>query len=457
MPPVAQLSVEPVFGWYALLPLAVLMLASLWLTLTATGISWGGRLMLVSLRLLAMLVLLLGWLRPALIATSERESAGAIAVLMDRSQSMTLPSDVSDQDRWQVQQDVWSAIVAATDLHIGKTQLVPYFYDAELAPPPSDDLPKLEKSFAKPPSGRLTDLGSALAKIGRLQLDPPLRGVLLMGDAVQTLLPSPTDPTVAARQMAQLDQPILLVGIGPQGEKSQLKDVGLEGMPEHFTAFVNKELKVPLVIHAQGMQNQPIQVELWLRASGKEDQRVASREVLASQPNEKLAIEFNVVVADEGEYLLEAKAKVSAREQTENNNRVTSFITVREGGVRILYLEGQPRFEQKFLRISLDESLDFSVDFRLFPERERSSWPLDLEMDLQQYDAFVFGDLDVSALSEASLRAIGNRVRRGAGILFTGGYHSFDAGGYGRSSLAPLFPIELSRQTQAWDAPLDPT
>ena len=66
---IGQLSVEPVFGWYALLPLAVLMLASLWLTLTSTGISLGGRWVLAGLRLLAMLVLLLGWLRPAMISS----------------------------------------------------------------------------------------------------------------------------------------------------------------------------------------------------------------------------------------------------------------------------------------------------------------------------------------------------------------------------------------------------
>ncbi len=452
---IGQLSVEPVFGWYALLPLAVLMLASLWLTLTSTGISLGGRWALASLRLLAMLVLLLGWLRPAMISTSERESAGAIAVLMDDSQSMTLPSDVSNQSRWDIQHEVWSAIESSTKLRIGQTELVPYFYDGELSPAASDDLPSLERTFNKAPIGRLTDLGNALSKIGRTQLEPPLRGVMLMGDAVQTLLPPQVDPTVAARQMAQLDQPILLIGIGPRGENSQLKDVALEGMPEHFTAFVKKQLKVPLVVNVQGMQGIPITVELSLRASGKPDQQLESRKVLASKPSEKLAIEFNIVVPDEGEYLLEARATVAAREQSESNNLVTSFVTVREGGAKILYLEGQPRYEQTYLKRSLNESLDFDTDYRWFPEKERRSWPVDLSIDLQQYDAIVIGDLDAAALSNASLSAIAARVRRGAGILFLGGYHSFDAGGYGRSPLAPMFPIELSRRSQGWDGPID--
>ncbi len=452
----AQVSVEPVFGWFALVPLAILMVASLWLTLSSTGLSWGGRWSLVLLRLLAMLLLLAGWLRPAMITNTQRESGGAIAVLMDRSQSMTLPSDASDQTRWEVQKEVWSAIESSTELKIGQTVLVPYFYDGDVVAVAREELPSLSTAFAAAPVGRATDLGGALAKIGRLQLDPPLRGVLMMGDAVQTQIPPPIDATIAARQMAQLDQPILMIGIGPRSEKSQLKDVALEGIPDHFTAFVKKELKIPLVVNIQGMQGVPVNVELVLRASGKPEQRGASREVLASKPNEKLAIELTIVVPDEGEYLLEATATVAAREQNKANNQVTSFLTVREGGVRILYLAGQPQPEQKFLRRSLEESRDFATEYRLFPQRDQRKWPLDLGVDLQPYDALIIDDLHASALSESAARAIVARVRQGAGILFLGGYRSFDAGGYGASLMAPIFPMELSKQPRPWGAPIDP-
>ncbi len=452
----AQFSVEPVFGWVALVPLALVLLASLWLTLSSPGLSWKARWLLSLLRLSAMLVLLVGWLRPAMITNRDNESAGAIAVLIDRSQSMVLPSDVSDRTRWEIEREVWGAIQSSTDLKIGQTVLVPYVVDGELSAVESGDLPSLGKLFDQPPSGRVTDLGGALSKIGRLQLDPPLRGVILMSDGMQTLIPAPVDPTVAARQMAQLDQPILLVGIGPRGEQGQIKDVAIEGVPEQLTAFVKKELSVPLVVQAQGMQNVPINIELTLRASGKPLRSVGKREVLATKPNEKLALEFTVVVPDEGEYLLEATATVNAREQNKANNQLMSFVTVREGGVRILYLAGQPLPEQKFLRRSLEESRDFATEYLLWPERDRRKWPMDLPVDLQQFDVIIIDDLAALALSDNASREIVSRVRRGAGILFMGGYRSYDAGGYGRSPLAELMPIELSKQAYIWDAPLDP-
>ena len=217
---VAQLSLEPVFGWYAVVPLGIIMLASLWLTITTTGISMRGRLALMVLRLLAVLVLLLGWLRPGFISEFERESPGAIAVLLDRTESMTLPSGESSKSRWQVQQEVWSAIESSTNLSMGETKIVPFFYDSEPQAATADDLPALEQSFANKPSGRITDLGNTLAKIGRLQLDPPLRGVILVGDATQTQIPPEVDASTAARQMARLDQPIMVWALDPNPKRA---------------------------------------------------------------------------------------------------------------------------------------------------------------------------------------------------------------------------------------------
>lgn len=457
--PVGQLTVEPVFGWYAALPLIVIMAASLWLTLTSTGVSARGRLVLAGLRLAAMLVLLLGWLRPGMVASIERESEGAIAVVMDRSESMTLPGGASGESRWAVQKRVWEAINAATGLKIGETKIVPFFYDRQAVAPDGDDLPALENSFAKSPAGRLTDIGKALTDVAGLQVEPPLRGVILMGDATQTLLPASVDATVVARQMAQLDQPILMVGIGQQSQ-NQLRDVAIEGMPETLSAFAKKEVRVPMVISTLGMQSTEIKVSLTLRASGKQDHVVDLRKVIPSSFREKLAVEFTFVVPDVGEYLLEAQAAPPRdfREQIVTNNTVSSFITVRDGGVRILYLEGQPRSELSFLKRSIDESLDFELDFEYIPEkdRNRNRWhAFTRNLDFNPYDAVIIGDLDASALSTAVQDKLKRHIENGAGLLLMGGFHSFGAGGYERSQLKGLIPFQMGTGKQAWGRPDD--
>ncbi|GIW96806.1 MAG: membrane protein [Pirellulaceae bacterium] len=452
---------EPVFGWPATVVLALLLLLSLWLTATAPGISRRGRSVLLLLRILAVWLLWLAWLRPGFMWTSERETAGAVAVLVDTSQSMALPSGQSDQTRWDEVRRVWESIRTATDLQIGASQIVPYTFDSQARRVPHDDLPELSETLAGPPRGRATDLGGALSAVLQGQTDPPLRAILLVTDGVETVTSPTADATVVARQMAQLDQPLILVGLGPQADASQLRDVAIESLPEHYTAFVKKELPLRFILAAQGVQNQPVDIQLRLRRGNQEPRVVASREVLVAGAKEKQPLEFSVLMPEPGEYLLDVVASVEAVEQIKSNNRATCFITVREGGARILYLEGEPRPEQLFLKRSLNESLDFDVDYVLFPQRDRRAgkWPIRMaaQVPIEQYDAFVIGDLDSSAIDSTSWQQIADRVRRGAGLMATGGYHSFDAGGYGLSPLAPLFPIELSRRRQPFDQPIDPS
>lgn len=455
-------SVEPVFGWYAVIPLAIIMLASLWLTLSNTAISRGGRWALASLRLAAALILLLGWLRPGLISTSERESAGAIAVLLDQSQSMTLPSETSNKDRWRVQQEVWSAVVSATDLKIGQTKIVPYFFDSSLRRVPDEDLPSLQRSFKVPPGGKLTDLGKALAELQRTQVDPPLRGAILISDGTQTIVPPEVEATSVASQMAQLDQALLVVGIGPRTNRSQFRDIAVEGIPEHIDAFEKKELQVPLIIRAQGVQNQPIKLNFTLRASGKPDQVLAAEQLTPTESTQNLARSIKLIAPEEGEYLLQVDAKADINEQVTTNNTAIAFVTVRKGGARILYLEGEPRYEQQFLKRSLNSSRDFVVDYGWIQEKSRKSWPIDfskppVNLDFEKYDVILLGDIDSSAIHPENLSRIRQRVSKGAGLLLMGGYHSFDAGGYGSTTLAPAFPTTLVKgRSQAFGQQVDP-
>jgi uncharacterized membrane protein len=456
----SELAIEPIFGWWVVIILAAITLASIWLTVTSPGISGRGRALLVLIRLLATLMLLLGWLRPAILSEGERETEGAIAVLMDKSLSATLPSDSLGKSRWDVQQEVWEAIATATELKIGGSKIIPYFYDKDLTQPSDTDLPLLRKSFSVQPSGRLTDIGNALAEVSKTQVLPPLRAVVLIGDATQTRTPPLSDPLLVARQMAQLDQPIFVVGVGSRGESNILKDVALESLPEEIKAFAKKQITVPIMISAQGMTNVPIELTLVLKSPNKPDKELVKRTVFAQNKVDKLAVNYPLILDEPGDYMLEAKVAVDAKEQVTSNNQSISFLTVRDGGVRAVVLEGQPRSEQQFLRMSLDMSKDFSVNYLWFPDKTEKLWPLNIERSasgfkLTDFDVIIIGDLDSKALDEASWNRITQRVNQGAGLMLLGGYYSFDAGGYQSTALRDAIPIKMSANRQTRGAKID--
>lgn len=453
-------SLEPVFGWLAVVPLAIILLSSLWLTITTVGLSPGARTVLASLRLLAMLLLLAGWLRPGLVKSTLRDSEGAIAVLLDQSQSMTLPSGTSDKTRWEVLRQTWETIQQLSGGALGKTRIVPYFFDNKLHPvSPAGQKDALQSALAKPPAGLLTDIGTALAELQAQQADPPLRAVFVLSDAAQSVLPVKTDAIQVARQMAQLDQPVVMVGIGPRGDTSQLRDIAVEGVPEQFDAFVKNVVSIPTVLRIRGMQNQPIRLSISLKASGKPRVPLVTQEIIAKQGDQLVTSKIDAPAA--GEYLLEITASTDANELVKSNNTATSFLIVREGGARILYLEGEARHEVRFLKRSLNASLDFQLDDEWLNERIQRRGPIDLQrfnFELTKFDAIILGDLPASALSVASLEAIKRRVEQGAGLLLLGGYRSYEAGGYGSSPLAPLFPMEMRAvKSQKPSAPIDPT
>lgn len=462
-----QWSLEPVFGWLAVVPLALIMLASLWLTLTAEGIRWAGRFWLVLLRLLAIAILLLGWLRPGLVSTVQRDSDAAVAVLVDSSQSMTMPSGYEEKTRWTMAQEAWSSIEREAERGLGKTRLVPYFFDFNLRSLPQGQSNEAATAMAAiwkaGPSGKVTDLGTALAELQRVQVDPPLRAVFMITDGMQTVMPATIDPTLVARQLEQLDQPIIVVGLGPRSDKTQLRDLAIDGVPEHVTAFEKNRVAVRADVHARGLQNMPITINMKLKAAGKPDIVLKPVEVLASGADQTLPMNLDIEAPAKGEYLLELKASTQANELITSNNTAFAFVTVRAGGSRILYLTGQPLPEQTFLRRSIS-SLDFNIDYRWLPESEKARWPIDLtsRLKLSAYDAFILGDLDSRAIyskgrGEATLKAIRDRVSNGAGLLILGGLHSYDAGGYAGTPLAAAFPVELKAgpAQEFGDAPID--
>jgi hypothetical protein len=104
----------------------------------------------------------------------------------------------------------------------------------------------------------------------------------------------------------------------------------------------------------------------------------------------------------------------------------------------------------------LAASPDMQVDFRWIDSSRRENWPVELGRQLAaDYNVFLIGDLDAAALTRDDLQKILRRVQAGAGIGLLGGFHAFEAGGWGSSGLAPALPFEPDRLArQPFDEPV---
>uniref|UniRef100_UPI00261871D5 hypothetical protein n=1 Tax=uncultured Gimesia sp. TaxID=1678688 RepID=UPI00261871D5 len=68
--------------------------------------------------------------------------------------------------------------------------------------------------------------------------------------------------------------------------------------------------------------------------------------------------------------------------------------------------------------------------------------PLSTDLrDLSKYDVFIIGDVPADILGPQIIQQIAGRIDQGAGLLMTGGYHSFGPGGYADTSLDKFIPV----------------
>jgi uncharacterized membrane protein len=146
-------------------------------------------------------------------------------------------------------------------------------------------------------------------------------------------------------------------------------------------------------------------------------------------------------------------------EENTANNAVTRLVDVSAEPKRILYVEGEPRWEFKFIRRA--EAQDKGVQIvsmlrttenKIYrqgiadPSELADGFPSKAE-DLFKYQAIIIGSVEAGYFTPVQLELLREFVdKRGGGLLFLGGRFSLSDGGWGSSSLADLFPTFVGNQ-----------
>ena len=145
-----------------------------------------------------------------------------------------------------------------------------------------------------------------------------------------------------------------------------------------------------------------------------------------------------------------------AGEENAANNAVTRLVDVNGDQRRILYVEGEPRWEFKFIRRA--EAQDKGVDIvsmlrttenKIYrqgiadPSELADGFPTKAE-DLFKYQAIIIGSVEAQYFTPVQQELLREFVdKRGGGLLFLGGRYALGDGGWASSSLADLFPTFL--------------
>jgi uncharacterized membrane protein len=138
------------------------------------------------------------------------------------------------------------------------------------------------------------------------------------------------------------------------------------------------------------------------------------------------------------------------------NNSVTRPILVSDAKRRILYIEGEPRWEYKFIRRAEEDdptvqlvSMLRTSENKIYRQGIRDPGELadgfpSRPEDLFGYAGIIIGSVDANYFTPLQQELLREYVdRRGGGILFLGGRYSLSDGGWAASSLNDLLPTFL--------------
>lgn len=442
-----QVSWEPLFtSRWALLAITAGLVALLVMVQPAGELSQARRRVLFWLRCIAASALLLTLLRPTLVQTDDAPAPATLTVLLDRSRSMALSAG-DGNDRQSVQRNVWNElapVLQGSDDATLEVQVL--LYDQEVQ---AIDLAGSAARLEEPADGEATDVAVGLKAALARAAGRPLAGVVLVGDGTQTADVAGAGAQAVARTLASLEVPLWTVPIGPPAEADGGRDVEVDGVPESQRVFAGNRFAINATIRTRALTGRdiPVRVRLMPQASpgAAEPEEIAVRSIVPKQPSDVAAMEIPLRAPEPGRYRVEVAADPQPGEALTLNNRQIMFLEVREGGGRILYLEGEPRQEQLRLRRALGRFPDLELEY-VWVRRDRANrWPVELGNLLEEnrFDIFVLGDLHADALGTEQLQQITDRVGEGAGLLVIGGFQTLGPGGYADSPLASVMPVTM--------------
>src|SRR5690606_9871807 len=118
----------------------------------------------------------------------------------------------------------------------------------------------------------------------------------------------------------------------------------------------------------------PVRIRLSDENDPANSVEVATRRYNPARPVDSTSLSIPLIAPAPGSYRLEVEVEPQPGETLLANNSQAAFVDVREGGGRILYLEGQLRPEQQFIRRALRRFPDLEVTYRWIAADQSAQW-----------------------------------------------------------------------------------
>jgi len=302
-------------------------------------------------------------------------------------------------------------------------------------------------------SGAQTRIGASLDGARQELAGLPLAGLVVVSDGADTTDASLSDALLA---MKAASVPVFTVGVG---KESLVKDIQVDRVSAPRSALKGTSLMIDVVVTQTGYAGEAVTLDV--EDGGR---IVGSQEVKLPVDGEPAAVRVRFTASEAGPRVFRFKISPKAGEIVTQNNQRDALIEVLDRRERLLYYEGEPRPEMKFLRRAVEDDKNLEVvtlqrtaDNKFMrlsvdgPEELAAGFPKTRD-ELFAYRGIILGSIEAGAFTGDQLRMIGEFVeRRGGGLLMLGGSRSFSEGGYAGTPVADALPVVIERVARSLD------
>jgi len=433
---------QPAWFWLLVLVFALALLVSTYAGMyrrSGRRLAW----LLLGLRVTGVALLLLAILKPVWSHQTRRVARPVLAVVVDNSESMSLPAAGADGrslPRYQWARDWLDQAPVARQL--ARDFDVKYFgIDGR----PLDKLPA-------DPDVEQTDLAGGLESVAARVRGQGPRAVVLISDGQDT------QARPGAMTLDEYPLPVFTLGFGQHGNQENSFDLALASATAPERVRVHNSVAVKLLIKKEG--GPALIVPLLIERGGD----VLHRETIELPAGSAhVPATVNFTPDEVGDFVLSARLESPAGERTAANNSQAFRLRVEAEPIHVLLVEGTLRIEFTFLRDHLqqDPDVDLATLIRTASPAGASATAALLGGELitaerlKKIDVVLLGDFEARMLENDSYQALHDWVEAGGGLMVLGGYENLSPNGFWQTPLADLLPVEPADTARQIDRPFE--
>lgn len=422
--------------WIAILIIFPLIAAIIYLYRRIdTPLRRSEKLLLVFLRGISISLVLFCLIEPAVTYQKRSFQKAELAILIDDSQSMSIPDMDGRKSRSSIVKELLLRNSSFIDELNKRFNVQLYRFSSQL----SVLLDEADRSIINQlkSDGNATDIESAIKSVSDELKGRPTAGIILVSDGANNFGKDPINTS------KHLEIPIFTVGVG---SRETPKDVAILNVRADPIAYVGHQYPIDATFTSNGYHDGDVRISLIEGRTVVDTLTVP----LDSKGHER-TVQFNHKFNREGVFNMKVSASILPGESSVQNNSYEFVVKVMKTKINVLYIEGALRWEYAFSNRALRADPDVEVtslimdEHGYYPVSDRRSFPS--EVELSRYDVIIIGDVKADLLKGHEVSSLVKYVEeKGGALLFLGGNRSLGREGVGRTALSKLLPMEIGEE-----------